>query len=192
MTREEAATLIRMNFVLYKLGAKPLSDSEMETTIDVWAYQFRDYDGESVKRAFLAANRVCVYPVTVADIFKQLSQGIDPETEWKMLAGAAHGAQKFLNWRTNPGIVGVDGAGNPIHSNGHAELQALFDGLPPAAKEYIGNVNGLIELANIPDLTYRRNEFLKQTRDAITTSPREAAQLRAANQIALKVSTVDT
>lgn len=73
MTREETATLIRMNFTLYKLGAKPLSDSEMETTIDVWTYQFRDYDGETVKRAFLAANRVCVYPITVADIFKQLS-----------------------------------------------------------------------------------------------------------------------
>lgn len=68
MTREDVAKLIRMNFVLYKLGSKPLTDEEMQTTIDVWAYQFGDYDGDTVKRAFLAANRVCVYPVTVADI----------------------------------------------------------------------------------------------------------------------------
>lgn len=192
MTREEAATLIRMNFTLYKLGAKPLSDSEMETTIDVWTYQFRDYDGETVKRAFLAANRVCVYPITVADIFKQLSQGIDPEAEWKVLADAAHRAQQFLNWRTNPGIVGLDGAGKPVYSNGQSELQALFDQLPPAAKAYVGNVAGLVELANMQDLTYRRTEFLKQTRDAITTTPREAAQLRSAAPKCLKVSTVDT
>ena len=37
MTREDVAKLIRMNFTLYKLGAKPLTDEEMETTIDVWA-----------------------------------------------------------------------------------------------------------------------------------------------------------
>ena len=66
MTREDVAKLIRMNFVLYKLGSKPLTDEEMQTTIDVWTYQFGDYDGDTVKRAFLAANRVCVYPVTVA------------------------------------------------------------------------------------------------------------------------------
>ena len=192
MTREEAATLIRMNFTLYKLGSKPLSDSEMETTIDVWTYQFRDYDGETVKRAFLAANRVCVYPITVADIFKQLSQGIDPEAEWKVLADAAHRAQQFLNWRTNPGIVGLNEAGKPVYSNGQSELQALFDQLPPAAKAYVGNVAGLVELANMQDLTYRRTEFLKQTRDAITTTPREAAQLRSAALKCLKVSTVDT
>lgn len=69
MTKEEAAQLIRMNFTLYKLGSKPLTDEEMETTLDVWAYQFRDYPGDVVKRAFLAANRVCVYPITVADIY---------------------------------------------------------------------------------------------------------------------------
>jgi len=31
MTREDVAKLIRMNFTLYKLGAKPLTDEEMET-----------------------------------------------------------------------------------------------------------------------------------------------------------------
>ena len=46
MTREDVAKLIRMNFTLYKLGAKPLTDEEMETTIDVWTYQFGDYDGD--------------------------------------------------------------------------------------------------------------------------------------------------
>ena len=78
MTKEEAAALIRMNYTLYKLGAKPLTDEEMETIIDIWTYQFKDYPGDMVKRAFLAANRVCVYPITVADIFQQLSRSIDP------------------------------------------------------------------------------------------------------------------
>lgn len=179
MTREDVAKLIRMNFTLYKLGAKPLTDEEMETTIDVWTYQFGDYDGDTVKRAFLAANRVCVYPVTVADIFKQLSQNIDPEAEWEALADAARKAQRFLSWRNFPMVTGIDEKGGLLRSDGTKELKALFDSLPPAAKTYAGSVGGLEELARTPDLTYRRVEFLKQSREDITTAPREAARLRS-------------
>ena len=178
MTKEETAQLIRMNFTLYKLGSKPLTDEEMETTIDVWTYQFRDYPGEVVKRAFLAANRVCIYPITVADIFKQLSQNIDPDAEWEALADAARKAQRFLSWRSFPMVTGIDEKGGLLRSDGTKELKALFDSLPPAAKTYAGSVGGLEELARTPDLTYRRVEFLKQSREDITTTPREAARLR--------------
>lgn len=179
MTKEEAAELILMNATLYKLGTKPLTDDEMKTTIDVWTYQFRDYPGEVVKRAFLAANRVCVYPVTVADIYKQLSQCIDPEAEWSALAEAARKAQKFMSWKNFPMVTGIDEKGGLIRSDGTEELQVLYDSLPPAAKTYAGSVGGLKELAMTPDLTYRRVEFLKQSREDITTTLREAARLRA-------------
>lgn len=179
MTKEEAAELILMNATLYKLGTKPLSDDEMKTTIDVWTYQFRDYPGEVVKRAFLAANRVCVYPITVADIYKQLSKCIDPEAEWGALADAAHKAQKYMSWKNFPMVTGIDEKGGLLRSDGTGELKALFDSLPPAAKTYAGSVGGLKELAMTPDLTYRRVEFLKQSREDITTTPREAARLRS-------------
>lgn len=179
MTREDVAKLIRMNFTLYKLGAKPLTDEEMKTTIDVWTYQFRDYPGKVVKRAFMAANRVCVYPVTVADIYKQLSQCIDPEAEWGALADAARKAQKYMSWKNFPMVTGIDEKGGLIRSDGTEELQVLYDNLPPAAKTYAGSVGGLKELAMTPDLTYRRVEFLKQAQADITTAPREAARLRS-------------
>lgn len=179
MTKEEAAELILMNATLYKLGTKPLSDDEMKTTIDIWTYQFRDYPGEVVKRAFLAANRVCVYPITVADIYKQLSQCIDPEAEWGALVDAARKAQKYMSWKNFPMVTGIDEKGGLIRSDGTEELQALYDSLPPAAKTYAGSVGGLKELAMTPDLTYRRVEFLKQSQEEIETAPREAARLRA-------------
>lgn len=179
MTKEEAAELILMNATLYKLGTKPLTDDEMKTIIDVWAYQFKDFPGDVVKRAFLAANRVCVYPITVADIFKQLSQNIDPDAEWEALADAARKAQRFLSWRNFPMVTGIDEKGGLLRSDGTKELKALFDSLPPAAKTYAGSVGGLEELARTPDLTYRRVEFLKQSREDITTAPREAARLRS-------------
>lgn len=179
MTKEEAAELVLMNATLYKLGTKPLTDEEMKTTIDTWAYQFLDYPGDVVKRAFLAANRVCVYPITVADIFKQLSQNLDPDAEWDTLAAAAYKAQKYLSWRNCPMITGVDEQGRLLRSDGTQELRELFEGLPPAAKSYAGSVGGLTELARTSDLTYRRVEFLKQAREDISTAPKEAAQLRS-------------
>ena len=179
MTKEEAADLILMNATLYKLGTKPLTDDEMKTVIDVWAYQFKDFPGDVVKRAFLAANRVCVYPITVADIFKQLSQNINPDAEWEALADAARKAQRFLSWRNFPMVTGIDEKGGLLRSDGTKELKALFDSLPPAAKTYAGSVGGLEELARTPDLTYRRVEFLKQSREDITIAPREAARLRS-------------
>lgn len=183
MTREDVAKLIRMNFTLYKLGAKPLTDKEMETTIDVWEYQFRNYSGDAVKKAFLAANRVCVYPVTVADIFKQLSQDIDPEAEWSKLADAARKAQEYLSWRACPKIVDRDAAGHFIRSDGRMELADLYESLPAAAKSYAGSVNGLIELARTPDLTYRRAEFLRQVREDISTAPARAIECRKNQEV---------
>lgn len=179
MTREETAELILMNATLYKLGSKPLTDEEMKTTLDVWTYQFKDYPGEVVKRAFLAANRVCKFPITVADIFDQLTQGINPDTEWSALADAAYKAQKYISWRNWPMVVGIDERGGLIRSDGTEELKKLFESLPPAAKKYAGSVGGLEELARTPDLTYRRVEFLKQAQGDISTTPREAARLRA-------------
>lgn len=179
MTKEEAAELVLMNATLYKLGTKPLTDEEMKTVIDVWTYQFRDYPGDVVKRAFLAANRVCVYPITVADIFKQLSQSLDPDAEWDALAAAAYEAQKYLSWRNCPMITGLNEQGGLLRSDGTQELRELFEGLPPAAKSYAGSVGGLTELARTSDLTYRRVEFLKQAREDISTAPKEAAQLRS-------------
>lgn len=181
MTKEEAAELVLMNATLYKLGTKPLTDEEMKTVIDVWTYQFRDYPGDVVKRAFLAANRVCVYPITVADIFKQLSYGLDPDAEWDALAAAAYEAQKYLSWRNCPMITGLNEQGGLLRSDGTQELRELFEGLPPAAKSYAGSVGGLTELARTPDLTYRRVEFLKQAREDISTAPKEAAMLRSGN-----------
>lgn len=179
MTKEETADLILMNATLYKQMMKPLTDEEMEATINEWTYQFEDYPGEVVKKAYLAARRVCVHPISVADIFKQLSKSLDPAVEWNAITAASHKAQRYLYWHTCPMVVGVDDNGRPIRSDGREELKELFDKLPTAAKVYIGSVGGLEELARTPDLTYRRVDFLKQSRDDITTAPREAVRLRA-------------
>ena len=89
-----------------------------------------------------------------------------------------------MRWKNFPMVTGIDEKGGLIRSDGTEELQVLYDSLPPAAKTYAGSVSGLKELAMTPDLTYRRVEFLKQSREDITTAPREAAQLRGGPEAA--------
>ena len=96
--------------------------------------------------------------------------------EWEALADAARKAQKYMSWKNFPMVTGIDEKGGLLRSDGTEELQVLYDSLPPAAKTYAGSVGGLKELAMTPDLTYRRVEFLKQSREDITTTPREAAR----------------
>lgn len=178
MTQEEVAQLVRMNNVLYKLGSRPLSDKEMEMMLDVWTYQLKDYPADTVKMAFLAANRVCVYPITIADIFKQLSRDVSPETEWEQLKSVLPRAQRYLSWRGCPMVIDIDENGKAVKSDGRQELQDLFDGLSQSLKSYVGGIGGLMELAQTPDLTYKRLEYLKQAKADIETAPKEAAMLR--------------
>lgn len=163
MTREDVAKLIRMNFTLYKLGAKPLTDEEMETTIDVWAFQFRNYSGDAVKKAFLAANKVCKYPICVADIFEQLPKE-DMADNWRKLKTAIGKVEYYMGWRACPMILGIDGNGKPIKSSGTDEINAVFEGLPQTVKNWLGSSSELVNLSRYSEDEldrYRRPEFMK-------------------------------
>ena len=74
MTKEECAQLIRLNFVLYKLSQKPLTDKELAATVQVWHWHFGALPGPVVREAFLRANGVCRFPVQPADVLDQLRQ----------------------------------------------------------------------------------------------------------------------
>lgn len=163
MTREDVAKLIRMNFVLYKLGSKPLTDDEMELMLDAWAYQFRDYDGPTVKRAFLEANKVCKYPISVADIFDQLPKE-DMADNWRKLKAAIGKAEYYMGWRSCPMVFGIDDNGRPIKSSGTNEIAAVFDSLPQTVKKWLGSSSELVNLSRYSEDEldrYRRPEFMK-------------------------------
>lgn len=163
MTKEEVTELIRMNFSLYKLGAKPLTESEMKDNITVWAYQFREYPADTVKRAFLEANRECVFPITVADIFRHLPKE-DMADNWRKLKAAIGKVEYYMGWRSCPMILGVDETGRPVKSSGTEEIAAVFDALPRTVQKWLGSAS---ELANLSRYTedeldrYRRPEFMK-------------------------------
>lgn len=169
MELSEVSDLIRMNMTLYKNSAKPLTEKEAETTVSIWYWHFKDYDARLVKRAFLAANAVCVYPIQPADIFEQLkimakNNSAAPYDLWQALKSAVAKVPGLLYQRQYPKVIGVDEkTGKLIKSNGEKELNELFDKLPAQVKSYLRNVNGLVSMAQYSDdelERYKKKEFV--------------------------------
>lgn len=163
--------LIRMNGILYKNSAKLILPDEMKAMSAVWYYHFKDFDADTVKRAFLAANAVCVYPIQPADIFEQLkimakNNSAAPYDLWQALKSAVAKVPGLLYQRQYPKVIGVDEkTGRLIKSNGEKELNELFDKLPAQVKSYLRNVNGLISMAQYSDdelERYKKRDFLTE------------------------------
>lgn len=169
MELSEVSDLIRMNMTLYKNSAKPLTEKEAETTVSIWYWHFKDYDARLIKRAFLAANAVCVYPIQPADIFEQLkimakNNSAAPYDLWQALKSAVAKVPGLLYQRQYPKVIGVDEkTGKLIKSDGEKELNELFDKLPAQVKSYLRNVNGLVSMAQYSDEElerYKKKEFV--------------------------------
>ena len=65
MTTQGAYELLRMNRLFYPSQVKPMSDEDTAQIARVWEYQFRDWPDKAVKDAYLAAQKECVFPVSV-------------------------------------------------------------------------------------------------------------------------------
>lgn len=178
---EQVMELIRMNRILYKNSAKPILPDEMKAMSAVWYYHFKDFDADTVKRAFLAANAVCVYPIQPADIFEQLkimakNNSAAPYDLWQALKSAASKVPGLLYQRQYPKVIGVDEkTGKLIKSDGEKELNELFDKLPAQVKSYLRNVNGLVSMAQYSDDELER--FKKKEFFSFVENMRECVQM---------------
>lgn len=183
MELNEITDLLKMNMTLYKNSAKPLTEQEIEATASVWFYHFKDYDSRTVKKAFLAANAVCVYPIQPADIFEQLricakEKSGSPEKLWQSLKQAVSKVSKLAYLRNYPKIIGIDEkTGKVIKSDGTKEMNELFDNLPQQVKVYLGSLNALADMAIYSDEElerYKKRDFFdfveKQTNSQVLSS----------------------
>lgn len=166
MTKAEVMKIIRMNFALYKLGAKPLTDAEMAAMTEVWYLHFQHYTYETILQAFIAANRVCKYPIQPADIFEQLNSNAQSEMaeNWRKLKDAIDCAGYYMTWRGCPMALGVDEQGRLVKSNGSREIQNCFNSLPDIVKQWVGSPSELCNLSKYSEEEldrYRRPEFMK-------------------------------
>lgn len=170
MDLNEVTDLIRMNMMLYKNSAKPLSEKELEAMASVWFWHFKDYDAKVVKRAFLAANAVCVYPIQPADIFKQLNemqkrnQPSDVQL-WDTLKESLSKIPALMHRKQYPLVLGIDEkTGKLIQSDGRKEIKEIYDNLPEQIKKFFASVNGMVDFSLLSEdeiERYRKREFFE-------------------------------
>lgn len=127
-------------------------------------------------------------PPTIADILKPCLTDGNPEIAWAQLKQAAHEAEKYAQWRKYPMILGYDEKGAPLKSNGVQELHDLFQGLPPAAQEFAGSPDRLVDMGRYGLDEYQHSVFLRTAAALADEQPRldraalgtsDAARLRA-------------
>lgn len=189
MTKQECAQLIRLNFVLYKLSQKPLTDAELAATVQVWHWHFGALPAPVVRQAFLRANGVCRFPVQPADVLEQLrrmaaARQPAPAVRWQALKAAARQAAVLAERRACPLVVGLDEAGRPVRDDGTAALAALYESLDESDRAFCGSPAGLVQLGRCGEAeqeSYRRTAYLAhcQAADAART-PAQMAPLLAA------------
>ena len=153
MTMQEVLELIRMNGILYKQSERPLTDAEMAAMGNVWLYHFKDYPAEAVKRAFLAANAVCTFPIQPADIFVQLktasAQSLPSESDlWQQTQKAARQIEQESYWAATGGIVTGSGKLTPTHLREH--VWQVFKSLPQAVQDWAGSPSELVTQMSRP------------------------------------------
>ena len=169
MTKQDAFELLRMNFILYP-QSKELSPAELDKLATIWAFHFKEYPADTIKRAFLAANKVCRFAIQPADIFAELDKQKDPGADWEKLKAALPEVVKLESWRRYPAIVGEDASGRLIKSNGTAELKTLFESLPASVQAFVGSPSGLTTLTKQSEADldrYTRSVFMRQAPEAM-------------------------
>lgn len=167
MTKQDVAELLTMNYALYKLGSKPLTDAEQKAMLDVWYWHFGSYDYTLVKKAFLKANAVCKFPIQAADIFEQLRQmaleNMEPAAKlWENFLSVA---RKMSNNATRYGFTFRLPDGRTQGQEARDRNQELFLSLPKEVQEWCGGINGAVEIGNLTDSDaqkYERPRFLRE------------------------------
>lgn len=186
MTKENVAELITMNYALYKLGSKPLTDAEQKAMLDVWYWHFKDHDSTVVKTAFLKANAVCKFPIQPADIFEQLQQMATENMEpaAKMWDDFLKIARKISNNATCYGYTFRLPSGKTQGQDAREKNAELFESLPKEVQEWCGGISTATEIGNMPDSDAQRFErprFLKDV-DAQRQTTKNILELKTAPQ----------
>lgn len=149
MTRDEVANLLELNMANYPgRFLKNATTKQLRAMANSWLAVFGDIDGKLVLAAYMEALKRCEYPVTIADIWKQLEKATpeaDPETEWRALVRAANWCYERSYYRTFDG-PSQKYAGLTQSEEWERDCQERLDNLSAVNREFIGNTYRLVEL----------------------------------------------
>lgn len=118
--------------------------------IKSWHVVFAEIEGALVLAAYMEALKHCEFPVTIADIWRELEKTTptpDPEMEWQALVDAANWCYDNEYRRSFNG-PSKRYEGLTQGQEYQRDCEVLFDKLSPVNKGFIGNVRRLVELGS--------------------------------------------
>lgn len=144
MSKDEVVKLIILNMDNYPdRFLKNADKAQIETIANTWHQVFKSMPTEIVMQAYIKSLTECEFPVTVADISRQLKKMKHaqlPDTE-KLWVQMIKSATKCLAWDTEPNYDN--------YREYQAKKQTIFDAMPKQCQEFIGNIDRLTELAKM-------------------------------------------
>ena len=188
MTDKEISLLLAINQTTYPYAYKDMSKEQREILRTVWHNKFKDYESEVISHAFYKALEICKMPVTIADIFTQLSkikqsQATSDDELWDKFLEAAENCStlsQYFNYsmRESDGRTQGDIA--------RERTRDIFNELPPEIKAFCGSVHNLIDYGKVgrKELNqFTKPQFLKrmtaikERAEVLEETPEEILQL---------------
>lgn len=151
MTIDEVKRLLVLNMNNFPgRFLKDADESQMRDMAKSWYAVFAEVDAKLVFAAYMEALKHCSFPVTIADIWREIEKTIpapEPEQEWQALLKAANWCYKQSYWRTFSG-PSMKYKGLTQGQEYERDCQMRFDALSEVNKNFIGNVRRLVELGS--------------------------------------------
>ena len=176
MTRDETKAILSVIAANFPAFYKGRAADAMKLQLDTWAAMFGNEPYSDVQSALAESLKVCTYPPSAADIFKQLrarrAEALPSEAkQWDAARKAAREISKNLYYAQTGGFCGPSGRLTPRDL--YARNQDIFAALPPAVQSWAGSPLDLSELFDREDSEL--NTFVRPAfRKAIETQQAQA------------------
>ena len=190
MTVNEVRILLERNKAMYKISEHALTDQQAAAELGTWAEALNDVPANVGLQAMKAAFQHCRFPVTLADLFAQLhamQQAQQPSVAelWRAAADAAgKAANTAEKYRYSAHLPDGRTQGDAAKE----QNRRRFEDLPPIVREWLGNIDGLVELGRLNDeaAQFRKGNFERFFLDYQARAPLDLAALSRAAALAGK------
>lgn len=149
MEREEVKVLVAMNKSNYSYAYSKMTQEQTTALVDCWYMLFKDENASDVNSAYLRALKVCVHPITPADIFRELD-GLElalmanPEEMWRSFLSAAKKAND-LERKFNYSAESLKTPGITQGKEAIEECKIILNSLDPSIRSFVGNIHRLAQ-----------------------------------------------
>ena len=164
LTKKDILLMIKVIRANYSYAYQNSTTEDVTLMTNVWFDCLKQYPQQVVSEAFKRAMQISKYPPTLADITEQINtmQSVNEKSEQELWAELDDALYETANLYSKFGYTAIPyGETKTQGEQAREDLQHLFDNLDPLIKEYVSNIEQLIALSQVDDLTFEKGRFLK-------------------------------